>query len=206
MRAKHPVMEKRFLHSRGVRERNILLSSSSPPLPSFPIPSLPLFSFLSIFGGETAGDRKQFLMRSSCLVVCPLPLSETLACHLSGDGISGRLVKWFVKIVRKEPAKGLGQSARKAEQSQLSWTGVSPLPPRECSSIPETSAERNPRGSQQVFESCSAVGYQPLPPWDLEHRYLQGACGKLNLPGPSQTSMQTLHSNKLPVRPTDNRS
>lgn len=44
MRAKHPMMEKRFLFSREVRERNILLSSL--PLPSPPLLPDPLLASL----------------------------------------------------------------------------------------------------------------------------------------------------------------
>lgn len=67
-------------------------------------------------------------MRSSCLMVCkghpcPLPLSETLACwawaHLSRGDMSGRPVKY--KIVRKEPAKGLGH--QHARQSRVNSAG-----------------------------------------------------------------------------------
>lgn len=102
-------------------------------------------------------------MRSSCLMVCkghpcPLPLSETLACwawaHLSRGDMSGRPVKY--KIVRKEPAKGLGQSACKAEQSQLSGTGVSPLPPRECSSYQKLQL----KGTPEPLNKCLKVAQQ----------------------------------------------
>lgn len=104
-------------------------------------------------------------MRSSCLMVCkghpcPLPLSETLACwawaHLSRGDVSGRPVKWFVKIVRKEPAKGLGQSACKAEQSQLSGTGMSPLPPREGSSYQKLQL----KGTPEPLNTCLKVAQQ----------------------------------------------